>query len=478
MAGYSARVVLLFIERWYQLLKEGGRLAAVLPDSIFDTSENKYIRLFVLKYFRINAVISVDKIAFQPYTSTKVSILFATKRPKKQVELFEKLWSEGTKRYNELRKEKVIQYILKNEEIRSKLIKLADKYNIDISYVPMYKFIKNKDIKNTANFLLNLGQDYYDAFVDMLVFDALIFNTDRHYGNFGLLVDNKTNKPIKFAPLFDHGLSLFNYALDKDLLSLDEYSKTRTSAFGFDFLLIVKEFITEKQKDKLRKLINFKFNDNKSYHWNTKKSSFLTEAKAMPVLDEVFYAGIHRRDKDDHVHDRIEDRHIRKDHHGDQTDHGAGGLDLAAPAGGDDRTVVGGDHAQAADGKFPRDDDEHQPGRHPAPADENHHAGRHEQLICQRIEEFAEVADLIVMPGDIAVQEVGDAGDDEHSHSRPAQPFRPAGRQKHQDHIHRDQHHTDKGNFTRSRHCILPPAHRQAHRHRRPPHGRRQSHRS
>lgn len=147
--------------------------------------------------------------------------------------------------------------------------------NIDISYVPMYKFIKNKDIKNTANFLLNLGQDYYDAFVDMLVFDALIFNTDRHYGNFGLLVDNKTNKPIKFAPLFDHGLSLFNYALDKDLLSLDEYSKTRTSAFGFDFLLIVKEFITEKQKDKLRKLINLKFNDNKSYHWNKKRKNII-----------------------------------------------------------------------------------------------------------------------------------------------------------------------------------------------------------
>ena len=147
--------------------------------------------------------------------------------------------------------------------------------NIDISYVPMYKFIKNKDIKNTANFLLNLGQDYYDAFVDMLVFDALIFNTDRHYGNFGLLVDNKTNKPIKFAPLFDHGLSLFNYALDKELLSLDEYSKTRTSAFGFDFLLIVKEFITERQKDKLRKLINFKFNDNKSYHWNKKRKNII-----------------------------------------------------------------------------------------------------------------------------------------------------------------------------------------------------------
>ena len=35
----------LFMERYYQLLKEGGRLAVVLPESVFDTTENKYIRL-------------------------------------------------------------------------------------------------------------------------------------------------------------------------------------------------------------------------------------------------------------------------------------------------------------------------------------------------------------------------------------------------------------------------------------------------
>ena len=33
----------LFIERWYQVLKENGRLAVVLPESVFDTTENKYI---------------------------------------------------------------------------------------------------------------------------------------------------------------------------------------------------------------------------------------------------------------------------------------------------------------------------------------------------------------------------------------------------------------------------------------------------
>ena len=44
----------------------------------------------------------------------------------------------------------------------------------------------------------------------MLLFDAVIYNTDRHLGNFGLLVDSKTNKIIRPAPIFDNGNSLFN----------------------------------------------------------------------------------------------------------------------------------------------------------------------------------------------------------------------------------------------------------------------------
>lgn len=149
--------------------------------------------------------------------------------------------------------------------------------NIDVSYVSMHRFVKKNNVKETASYLKELGQEFYDAFVDMLVFDALIYNTDRHYGNFGLLVDNKTNKPIKFAPLFDHGLSLFNYAMDKDLDNLKEYAKTRTSAFGFDFVTIAKEFITERQKEKLRKLINFKFVNHKKYKWNKERKKIIEE---------------------------------------------------------------------------------------------------------------------------------------------------------------------------------------------------------
>ncbi|MCA9381225.1 N-6 DNA methylase, partial [Candidatus Dojkabacteria bacterium] len=70
----------LFIERYYQLLKEGGRLGVVLPESVFDTTENKYIRLFLFKYFNIKAVISLPQVTFEPFTSTKTSLLFAQKK--------------------------------------------------------------------------------------------------------------------------------------------------------------------------------------------------------------------------------------------------------------------------------------------------------------------------------------------------------------------------------------------------------------
>lgn len=57
----------------------------------------------------------------------------------------------------------------------------------------------------------------------MLVFDAVIYNEDRHFGNFGVLRDNRTGKIISPAPIFDNGLSLINYAMNNDIKDLDSY---------------------------------------------------------------------------------------------------------------------------------------------------------------------------------------------------------------------------------------------------------------
>lgn len=93
----------LFIERWYQLLKPNGRLGVVLPESVFDTTENRHIRLFIYKYFEVKAIVSLPQLAFQWFTSTKTSLLFARKKTKKEIEEWNKLWSEYSKEWNHLK---------------------------------------------------------------------------------------------------------------------------------------------------------------------------------------------------------------------------------------------------------------------------------------------------------------------------------------------------------------------------------------
>lgn len=139
--------------------------------------------------------------------------------------------------------------------------------DIDTSYVPVHRFLSQCTLTRAAEFFREIGTDFFNCFVDMLIFDALIFNTDRHYGNFGLLVDNKTNRPVRFAPIFDNGLSLFNFAMEDDLLNLHKYAKTRQPAFeGVSYESIVNEFISERQKIALRRMINFKFQKHPKYN--------------------------------------------------------------------------------------------------------------------------------------------------------------------------------------------------------------------
>jgi len=117
----------LFIERWYQLLKPNGRLGVVLPESVFDTSENKYIRLFIYKYFKIKAVVSLPQLTFEPFTSTKTSLLFAQKKTKMEIEQWNELWSEYSKEWSNLktRVENLITAYMENKD-RSKLSSIKD----------------------------------------------------------------------------------------------------------------------------------------------------------------------------------------------------------------------------------------------------------------------------------------------------------------------------------------------------------------
>jgi hypothetical protein len=132
--------------------------------------------------------------------------------------------------------------------------------DIDTAFVPIGRIVKSGGIAAVVKYFDELGKKYADAVRDILVFDALIYNEDRHFGNFGLLRDNHTGEIIAPAPIFDNGMSLFNYAMPNDYANLDEYAKTRLPAYpGTTFEGICGSFMTARQTEKLRKMLNFSF---------------------------------------------------------------------------------------------------------------------------------------------------------------------------------------------------------------------------
>lgn len=81
---------ILFIERCTQLLKEGGRMAIVLPDAILGAPGLGYIREWLIQNHRIVASIDLHADTFQPRNGTQTSVLFLEKKTKKQKDSEEK----------------------------------------------------------------------------------------------------------------------------------------------------------------------------------------------------------------------------------------------------------------------------------------------------------------------------------------------------------------------------------------------------
>ena len=69
------------LERCYQFLKGGGRLAIVLPESIFTNASTKFVREWISSKFLVRAIISLPIETFSPYgANIKTSVLIARKR--------------------------------------------------------------------------------------------------------------------------------------------------------------------------------------------------------------------------------------------------------------------------------------------------------------------------------------------------------------------------------------------------------------
>ncbi len=76
----SAERHILFIQRILNMLKPWGRTAIVLPQWVFNNTNDKYIREFILDQARVLGVLWLHGNSFKPHTGTKTSIFFLKKR--------------------------------------------------------------------------------------------------------------------------------------------------------------------------------------------------------------------------------------------------------------------------------------------------------------------------------------------------------------------------------------------------------------
>jgi type I restriction enzyme M protein len=80
---------ILFIERCIQLLRPGGRLGIILPESIFGMPVYGYVVKWLYDNFKLRAFISLPEEVFQPSTHAKTCILILENGPPSEDDVIE-----------------------------------------------------------------------------------------------------------------------------------------------------------------------------------------------------------------------------------------------------------------------------------------------------------------------------------------------------------------------------------------------------
>lgn len=145
----------------------------------------------------------------------------------------------------------------------------------NISYVQIGDVVSYGGIKKVYEYAKGLG--FEEKFINMILFDAICINIDRHYGNFGLLRDNHTGAFIDFAPIFDNGENLLSKAIPNVFDNKEEFKKyiekneINISYYGVSYDDLVKEFCNKTNIKTLRRLLDFKLKKHSSYNLPTNR---------------------------------------------------------------------------------------------------------------------------------------------------------------------------------------------------------------
>ena len=139
--------------------------------------------------------------------------------------------------------------------------------DIDTAFVPVGRIVKNGGLQACIDYYKAQGEAFYQQLCSMFVFDAVIYNEDRHFGNFGLLRDNHTGRLIAPAPIFDNGLSLFVHSMPSDWRDMPTYAATRSNPYEISYDALCRKVMGAEQRKQLRRLIGFRFTRHPTINW-------------------------------------------------------------------------------------------------------------------------------------------------------------------------------------------------------------------
>lgn len=87
LSTYSTAPEVLFIEACYNYLKDGGRMAIVLPDGILGNPNTLKVREWILDRFKLLASVDLPVETFLPQVGVQASLLFLQKKTQEEIDL-------------------------------------------------------------------------------------------------------------------------------------------------------------------------------------------------------------------------------------------------------------------------------------------------------------------------------------------------------------------------------------------------------
>lgn len=193
---------------------------------------------------------------------------------------------DGYEPYSEYYISQILDYLNINHikydlcKFKNKIASVCECFcDINHSLVPMCDIIKNNNYKELKKFITING--FQNEFSDMILIDALTYNGDRHYNNFGVIKDNITNQYLSLSPIYDNGLGLFSYLSDYSLFDEerfnDEKNRALVSNWGFSFSTLLLDNLQNDTLKKLIKMKNYQITKNKNYNLSDKRIAILNK---------------------------------------------------------------------------------------------------------------------------------------------------------------------------------------------------------